>query len=216
MTPSRSGTRSRPKHQRRPPAVRRYRQTANSGSAMKVTFCVRGVRGEPCGMPRRLSRASVVRVFRPRSSVSSTGQSSQPDFGAIPPARKPPRRRMIAAPSPITVPVPSEKSTEASAPRLDGLCGLPALGTRQQALAILRPQDLEPHRHRGAKPQRVLAVIVIRAFGQRMHENVEAFAGEHQPRHDALELRVLENDIELRDRMRAARLRSGVPSSSSC
>ena len=30
---------------------------------------------EPCGMPRRLSRASVVRVFRPRSSVSSTGQS---------------------------------------------------------------------------------------------------------------------------------------------
>src|SRR5690348_13852165 len=43
MTPSRSGTRSRPKHQHRPPAVRRYRQTANSGSAMKVTFCVRGV-----------------------------------------------------------------------------------------------------------------------------------------------------------------------------
>src|SRR5215831_6543353 len=43
MTPSRSGTRSRPKHQRRPPAVRRYPQTANSGSAMKVTFCVRGV-----------------------------------------------------------------------------------------------------------------------------------------------------------------------------
>src|SRR5690349_18706864 len=43
MTPSRSGTRSRPKHQRRPPAARRYRQTANSGSAMKVTFCVRGV-----------------------------------------------------------------------------------------------------------------------------------------------------------------------------
>jgi type I restriction enzyme R subunit len=32
--------------------------------------------GEPCGMPRRLSRASVVRVFLPRSSVSSTGHSS--------------------------------------------------------------------------------------------------------------------------------------------
>src|ERR1700691_5394152 len=32
--------------------------------------------GEPCGMPRRLSRAPVVRVIRPRSSVSSTGQSS--------------------------------------------------------------------------------------------------------------------------------------------
>src|SRR5262245_8602780 len=43
MTPSRSGTRSRLTHQRRPPAARRYPQTANSGSAMKVTFCVRGV-----------------------------------------------------------------------------------------------------------------------------------------------------------------------------
>src|SRR5271167_4417328 len=29
-----------------------------------------------CGMPRRLSHASVVRVFLPRSSVSSTGHSS--------------------------------------------------------------------------------------------------------------------------------------------
>src|SRR5215472_14005720 len=43
MTLSRSGTRSRPKHQRRPPVARRYPQTANSGSAMRVTFCVRGV-----------------------------------------------------------------------------------------------------------------------------------------------------------------------------
>src|SRR5262245_42906332 len=43
MTPSRSGTRSQPKHQRRPPPARRYPQTANPGSAMKVTFCVRGV-----------------------------------------------------------------------------------------------------------------------------------------------------------------------------
>ena len=39
-------------------------------------FASKGEIGEPCGMPRRLSRASVVRVFRPRSSVSSTGQSS--------------------------------------------------------------------------------------------------------------------------------------------
>src|SRR6202030_3473873 len=39
-------------------------------------FASSGERGEPCGMPRRLSRASVVRVVRPRSSVSSTGQSS--------------------------------------------------------------------------------------------------------------------------------------------
>jgi len=40
------------------------------------TLASKGERGEPCGMPRRWSRASVVRVFRPRSSVSSTGQSS--------------------------------------------------------------------------------------------------------------------------------------------
>src|SRR5262249_27332064 len=43
MTPSRSGTRSRLKRQRRPPAARRYPQTTKFGSAMKVTFCVRGV-----------------------------------------------------------------------------------------------------------------------------------------------------------------------------
>src|SRR2546427_4402132 len=39
-------------------------------------FASNGEMGEPCGMPRRLFRASVVRVFLPRSSVSSTGQSS--------------------------------------------------------------------------------------------------------------------------------------------
>src|SRR6266851_1017675 len=39
-------------------------------------FASNGEMGEPCGMPRRLSRASVVRVFLPRSSVSSTGHSS--------------------------------------------------------------------------------------------------------------------------------------------
>src|SRR5246500_4432828 len=43
MTRSRSGTRSRPKHRRHPPAARRYCQTANCRYAMKVTFCVRGV-----------------------------------------------------------------------------------------------------------------------------------------------------------------------------
>src|SRR5204863_4223749 len=39
-------------------------------------FASNGEIGDPCGMPRRLSRASVVRVLRPRSSVSSTGHSS--------------------------------------------------------------------------------------------------------------------------------------------
>ena len=109
MTPSRSGTRSRPKHQHRPPAARRYPQTANSGSAMKVTFCVRGVRGEPCGMPRRLSRASVVRVFRPRSSVSSTGHSSHILIRCTLPLKRPSRRSFRTAQSdgnPPFVPAP--------------------------------------------------------------------------------------------------------------
>src|SRR5262249_20823120 len=39
-------------------------------------FASSGEIGEPCGMPRRLSRAAVVRVFLPRSSVSSPGLSS--------------------------------------------------------------------------------------------------------------------------------------------
>ena len=45
-------------------------------------FASSGERGEPCGMPRRWSRASVVRVFRPRSSVSSTGHSSHRPYTA--------------------------------------------------------------------------------------------------------------------------------------
>ena len=54
------------------------------------------------------------------------------------------------------------------------VCCLASLGTRQQAFSVLRAQNLEPHRHWGAEPQRVLAVVVVRAFGQRVHENVEA------------------------------------------
>ena len=39
-----------------------------------------------------------------------------------------------------------------------------------------------------------------------MHENVEAFAVEHEPGHELLELRCFEDDVELGDGMRAARL----------
>src|SRR6266478_7585860 len=35
----------------------------NRALKAEVIFCVQGAMGEPCGMPRRLSRASVVRVF---------------------------------------------------------------------------------------------------------------------------------------------------------
>src|SRR5262249_20009037 len=39
-----------------------------------------------------------------------------------------------------------------------------------------------------------------------MNENVEALAVQHQPRHDVLELRGLEDHVELRDGMRSSRL----------
>src|SRR5215217_7361800 len=50
-------------------------------------FASNGEMGEPCGIPRRLSWASVVRVFLPRSSVSSTGQSSHVDDAGLVAAR---------------------------------------------------------------------------------------------------------------------------------
>src|SRR5689334_17962774 len=78
-------------------------------------------------------------------------------------------------------------------------------GGRQQLRGIRRPQNIEPHRHRRAHPQRILAVVVVGAFGQRMDENVEALAVQHQPRHDFLELSGLEDDVELRNRVRASR-----------
>src|SRR5437667_4206738 len=53
-----------------------------------------GEMGEPCGMPRRLSRASVVRVFRPRSSVSSTGHSSYILIMHYAPINNPARHRL--------------------------------------------------------------------------------------------------------------------------
>ena len=39
-----------------------------------------------------------------------------------------------------------------------------------------------------------------------MDEHVEAFAVEHEPGHDVLEFRGLEDDVELRDWVRASRL----------
>src|SRR5580692_2229088 len=64
-------------------------------------FASSGERGEPCGMPRRLSRASVVRVFRPRSSVSSTGQSSHILIRCS--TRRSTTRRATDFPCPVTI-----------------------------------------------------------------------------------------------------------------
>src|ERR1043166_5485495 len=78
-------------------------------------------------------------------------------------------------------------------------------GGRQQLRLIGRPQKIEPHRHRGAHPQRILTMVVVGALGQRMDENVEAFTIEHQPRHDFFELSSLEDDVELRNWVWASR-----------
>src|SRR5262249_39676356 len=56
-----------------------------------------------------------------------------------------------------------------------------------------------------AHPQRILTVVVVGAFGQRMDEDVQAVTVQHQPRHDFLELCSLEDDVELRNRVRASR-----------
>jgi hypothetical protein len=45
-------------------------------------------------------------------------------------------------------------------------------------------------------------MVVVRAFGQRMNENIETLAVQHQPGHDLLEFLGLEDDPELRDRVR--------------
>src|ERR1043166_3089746 len=47
-------------------------------------------------------------------------------------------------------------------------------------------------------------MVVVGALGQRMDENVEAFTIEHQARHDFFELSGLEDDVELRNRVRAS------------
>jgi hypothetical protein len=67
----------------------------------------------------------------------------------------------------------------------------------QQLRAIGRPQNIEPHRHWRPDPQRILAVVVIGAFGERMDENVEALMVQHQPRHDFLKFFGLKDDVEL-------------------
>ena len=91
----------------------------------------------------------------------------------------------------------------------DSVVSAPILGRGigwQQLRAIGRPQNIEPHRHRRADPQRILAVVVIGAFGERVDENVEVRMVQHQPRHDFLKFFGLKDDVELRDRVRSDRL----------
>src|SRR2546423_527369 len=65
-------------------------------------------------------------------------------------------------------------------------------------VGLQRDRLTEPHRKRG--------MVVVGAVAQRVHEHVEPVAVQHQPRHDVLKFRRLKDDVELRDRMRPARL----------
>src|SRR5579875_18595 len=53
-------------------------------------------------------------------------------------------------------------------------------------------------------------MVVDRIVGQRMHQDVETFAVQHQPRYDGGELGGIEDDLELRDGVRADRLAAGT------
>src|SRR5215472_8288668 len=60
------------------------------------------------------------------------------------------------------------------------------LAGRQEFRTVGRPQRLQPQLHGIPKPQRIAAVVVDGIIGQRVDEDVEAFAVQHQPRHDVL------------------------------
>src|SRR3978361_2042303 len=84
--------------------------------------------------------------------------------------------------------------------------GRMGLASRQQFGPVAPvPQRVEFQRHRRPKPQGVDGGIIDHILGHEMNKNVETLAVEHQPRHEALELRRLENDVELRHRVRTPR-----------
>src|SRR5437879_3340889 len=59
---------------------------------------------------------------------------------------------------------------------------------------------------RVAEPDRVAAVVLDRIGGQRVDEHVKPLPVKHQPRHDMIELVGLEDEQDIGDRVRPARL----------
>src|SRR5262245_25847213 len=83
--------------------------------------------------------------------------------------------------------------------------GVRASASRQQSRRIgtVRQRfDLELNRR--AHPKCIVGMVVVLVVAQRMHQDVEPVAVQHQPRHDLLERFFLENDLDLRHRMRAS------------
>ena len=78
-------------------------------------------------------------------------------------------------------------------------------GRRQQLRAIITSQSIELQRNRIAEPQGIAAVVVDGVIAQRVDEDVEPLAVQHQPGHDFWELRRREDDLKVGDRVRTNR-----------
>src|SRR5580704_4102182 len=73
----------------------------------------------------------------------------------------------------------------------------------QQRIAVAAALHVVEHQlDRLAEPGRVDRVVIDHVVGQRVQQDVEPLAVEHQPRHDGRELLVPEDHLELRDRVR--------------
>src|SRR6266571_4769776 len=77
--------------------------------------------------------------------------------------------------------------------------------TRQAAAPAMR-QRVQLQLYGVAEPDRVAAVVLDRIGRQRVDEHVEPLTVKHQPRHDMIELVGLEDEQDIRDRVRPARL----------
>src|SRR4051812_16387877 len=150
--------------------------------------------------------SSAARIMKVQSSFgrSISGRCVQPTprISAIP--HLPFRCRVMAGPA-----HPRKRDVDARA-QGRAVTKLPLsvlpLRARHQTVAYRRmAQRVGLQRHRPTEPHRKRGVVVIGAVGQRVYQDVEPIAVQHQPGHDVLELRRLEDHVELRDRVRAAR-----------
>jgi hypothetical protein len=126
----------------------------------------------PCGMPRRLFRASVVRVFLPRSSVSSTGafQPCGSDGRLLPLSHLP--RELACLPREVSHPPAHVHGRLRVVPVLEGVPVAerrPRSGRAAVHAATLHPADSGGHagmadaRRRTAAPARMHRRRVARA-----------------------------------------------------
>ena len=68
------------------------------------------------------------------------------------------------------------------------------------------PQHIEPQRQRRTEPSRKSGMVGDAVAAERVHQDVQPFAVEHQPGHQPRELLACEGHLIHRDRMRSDRL----------